>query len=78
MAAEDDVFDLQGIDGVFDYCGCGEVGRGDDVGDVAVDEAGSRFGAEDGRFGLAGVGAAESLGWGSVHASFVIVVGMRK
>ena len=37
------MFDFEGVDGVFDYGSSADVGRGDNVGDVAVGEAGTWF-----------------------------------
>lgn len=59
VAAEDDVLDLQVDDGVLDDGEGVEVGGGDDVGDVAVDEDVAWLKAEDGGLGDASVGAAE-------------------
>lgn len=58
MAADDDVFHFEVEDGEFDDGEQGEVGRGEDVGDVAVGEDVPRFEAQEGGFRGAAVGAA--------------------
>lgn len=62
MPRHDDVLDFQVIDGVVDDGLGGHVVRGDDVGDVAVDEDVARLGGQEGGFGAAAVGAAEPEG----------------
>jgi hypothetical protein len=59
VAAEDDVWYFDVLDGVFDDGGDWDVGWGDDVGDVAVDEDVTGLETEEGGFGDAGVGAAD-------------------
>ena len=59
MAAENNVRDFQVLDGVFDNGGDGYVGRGDDVGNVAVNEDVAGLEAKDSSFGYAGIGAAD-------------------
>lgn len=59
MPAHDDVLNLEVRDGVGDDALAVEVRRGEHVGDVAVHEDVAGFEAEDGRFGDAGVGAAD-------------------
>ena len=59
VAAEHDVLDFERVDGILGHGRRRDVGRRDDVGDVAVHEAGAGVGAEDGGFRLARVGAAE-------------------
>ena len=59
VAAENDVRDLHVLDCVFNDGGNGDIGRGDDIGDVAVDEDVAGLEAEEGGFGDAGVGAAD-------------------
>ena len=59
MAANDHMGDFEVGDGIFDHGEGAEVRGGDDVGDVAVREDGTRGKVEDGGFGDARVGAAE-------------------
>lgn len=59
MAAEDDVRDFEKVYGVLDYGGGVDVGWGDDVRDVAMDENVTGLETEDSGFGDAGVRAAE-------------------
>ena len=59
MPADDNVLDLEGIDGEENDGLDGEVVRGDDVGDVAVDEDVTGLCAAEGGFRAARVGAAE-------------------
>lgn len=59
MSADDDVLDFEGVDGVEDDGLDGEVVRGDDVGDVAVDEDVTGLGAAEGGFRATRVGAAK-------------------
>lgn len=59
MTAHDDMLHFQVGDGVGDDALAVDVGRGQDVCDVAVDEDVAGFEAEDGGFGDAGVGAAD-------------------
>ena len=59
MPADDNVLDLELADGELEHAGEGQVGGGEHVGDVAVDEDVTGLEAEDGGFGDAGVGAAE-------------------
>lgn len=59
VPAEHDVLDFEVRDGVFDHRRGVDVGRGDDVGDVAVHEDVARLQAEDHGLGAAGVGAPE-------------------
>jgi len=59
MAAEDDVRDFDMLDCVFDDGGDGDVGGGNDVGDVAVDEHVAGLETEEGCFGDARIGAAD-------------------
>jgi hypothetical protein len=59
VPAENDVLDFEVGDGVLDDGRGVDVGWGDDVGDVAVDEDVAGLEAEDGGFGAARVGAAE-------------------
>ena len=59
MSAHDDVHDFEMRDGIGDDALAVDVGRGQDVGDVAVDEDVAGFEAEDGGFRDAGVGAAD-------------------
>ena len=66
MAGDDYVLHLQIVDGVVDDGLAGHVVRGDDVGDVAVDEDVARLGGEEGGFGAAAVGAAEPEGGGAL------------
>ena len=64
MPAQNDMFDLEVLDGVLDDAEGVQVARVQDIGDVAMNEDISRLEAEDRRFGNAGVGAAnpEDLG----------------
>jgi len=59
MAAEDDVLNFEVHNGVFNDGGGVDVGGGDDIGDVAVDENVAGLEAEEGGFGDARVGTAE-------------------
>lgn len=59
MSAHDDMFDLEVRDGVGDDALAVDVGGGENIGDVAVDEDVAGLEAEDGGFGDAGVGAAD-------------------
>lgn len=59
MPAHDDVLHFQIADRVLDHGLAVQVGRGEDVGDVAVDEDVAGLEAEHGGFGDAGVGAAD-------------------
>lgn len=59
VPADDNVFDLQVRDGVFDHGAGAEVARVQDVGDVAVHEDVARLEAEHGGFGHTRVGAAD-------------------
>jgi len=59
VSAEDDVLDLEVGHRVLDHGGGVDVGGGDDVGDVAVDEDVAWLEAEDGCLWAARVGAAE-------------------
>lgn len=77
MARHDDVLDFQVVDGVVDDGLGGHVVRGDDVGDVAVDEDVAGLGGEEGRFGAAAVGAAEpERRWGLAFGAFGEEVGV--
>ena len=64
MAADDDVLNLEGLDGVLDDGKAVEVGMDDDVGDVAVDEELAREEADDlvGRDAAVGAADPEILG----------------
>ncbi len=64
MAGDDDMLDFEVVDGVVDDGLGTDIMRGDDVGDVAVDEDVTRLGGEEGGFGAAAVGAAEPQGGG--------------
>lgn len=64
MPRNHDMLHLQVVDGVVDDGLGGHVVRGDDVGDVAVDEDVARLGVQEGGFGAAAVGAAEPEGGG--------------
>lgn len=59
VPAQHHVLDLEVRHGVLDHRRSVDVGRRDDVGDVAVDEDVARLQAEDRRLGAAGVGATE-------------------
>lgn len=59
VAAEDDVLDLEVDDGVLDYGEGVEVGGGDDVGNISVDEDVTRLKTENGGFRDTSVGAAK-------------------
>jgi hypothetical protein len=60
------MLDLEVDDGVLDDGEGGQVGGGEDVGDVAVDEDVAGFETEDGGFGDAGVGAADPEDFGGL------------
>ena len=59
VPAQHNVLDLEVLDGVLDHSAGVDVGRADDVGDVAVDKDIARLEAEDRRLRDARVGAAE-------------------
>lgn len=63
--------------GVFDDGGGIDVGRGDDVGDVAVDEDVAGLETENGGFGDTGIGAAEP-DWGALTLRFGFCEGVRE
>ena len=64
MATKDDLLDLQMADGILDDSLGAEVGRVEDIGDIAVDEDVTGLEAEDGGFRDAGVGAADPEDFG--------------
>ena len=66
MAGDDDMLHFEVVDGVVDDGLGTDIMRGDDVGDVAVDEDVTRLGGEEGGFGAAAVGAAEPEGGGGL------------
>lgn len=74
MAADDDVLDVQVAHGVVDDGHDVQVGVGDDVGDVAVDEDLARFQAHDFIGGDAAVAAADVPGHCAQYGGSALVV----
>lgn len=64
MSADNDVFDLEMFDGVFDDSGRTEIGWMQDVGDISVDEHVTGFQAEEGGLGASRVGASDPQNFG--------------